>query len=148
MQSQPYDLESHVSRILQEGRPYPVLTVVHSALSSGVDLDTEAMSRISEAVDCELAQVERVAGFVRGLVGADSNNKVYRCVSVSCSMNGAGQLSEALGSVLDRAGALEVHCLDQCESGPSLQVDDSIYVGGLDDVLADERPWRDGPFLK
>lgn len=145
MQPEPVDLEALVREAVSVEVSFPVFTVVVKARRAGLALDERTVAAIAAGLDRAPDQVDRVARFVTDLLVSGQATPAYRCVSVSCTMNGAVALGKILDECALETAPCEVHCLDQCESGPSLQVGDSIYVGTLDDVIADERPWRDGP---
>lgn len=144
MQPHPIDLHALIENAARPEARFVVFKIVARAVAAGVALDEAAESAIAAAVGCPVARVRRVARFTARLAAARGVD-VFRCVSVSCTLNGAAALGRELTATLPALDVREVHCLDQCERGPSLRVGESIYVGGLDDVVTDERTWRDDP---
>ena len=110
----------------------------------------DVADRIAARLGAPREKARAVAAFVRDLASAPPGSVIHRCVSVSCCASGAERLFECCGEDLraacPNAEIRTVHCLDQCDRGPSLGFGRAIYTGSAEEVVADERTWRDEPF--
>lgn len=140
------------SALRQQGARFAGLLALCQAAAAGHDLD-EAVGPLAGALGRDPAELRGLANWVESLRGqTPGEKKLNVCVSVSCAGHGAGRLHQALLPLIESLpGAPEirrVHCLDQCESGPSLGCGNRIYVGRSETIIEDERSWRREPFIE
>lgn len=79
----------------------------------------------------------------------DDQSVVHRCVSISCTSNGAQELWDLIEpevAALNLTSQFKaVHCLARCGMGPCLGRDENIYLGQNEAIHLDDRPWREAP---
>ncbi len=143
---------AEITRIRESRTRFPVVQAVLSLRRLALRLDDEALAAMARGFDRNPADVRRVAAWIDGVLAGPTAAApvLHRCVSVSCSANGAAALWSELGPLFESVGlalpVVGVHCLGQCEQGPSLGHGDQVYTGGAESVIRDDRPWREAPF--
>ncbi|MEZ6197910.1 MAG: NAD(P)H-dependent oxidoreductase subunit E [Planctomycetota bacterium] len=132
-----------LAALSRDPAPFPLLRGLLAARRAGHALDEVACRRFAETLGRPLEQVTAVADFV-GSLGDRARLRV--CVGVSCRVNGAASLHESLAADPDCVGPRdELHCLNNCDRGPSLSCGDRIYSGSSEEVRVEERSWREDP---
>jgi NADH:ubiquinone oxidoreductase subunit E len=95
-------------------------------------------------------RVREIARFCDILVAARPEAPVTLtlCRGMSCSLHGAERVHGMIAELVAEEGLSvtfrEVFCLGQCDYGPSLMVDGSIYLVRDRRVVEDRRHWRQG----
>ncbi len=146
------DVKEIVRRVDGENLRFPVVISLCRIQVAGFSLDEGVIRIVAGAFSKQPAHVAELAEWVASLGRPAPDGKpLYLCESVSCCARGARDLHEALLPELEAMGCprpvRRVHCLDQCEYGPSVDLDGRIYVGGEERIRRDERPWRSEPFV-
>ncbi len=146
------DVKEIIRRVTAEKHRFPVVISLCRIQVAGLPLGDPAILAVAAAFSKPPTHVAELADWVSSLVQPSMDGRpLYLCESVSCCAHGAKELHAALLPELEAMGCprpiKRVHCLDQCEYGPSVDLDGRIYVGGEECVRKDERPWRSEPFV-
>jgi len=96
-----------------------------------------------------LAEIAAFGERMLGSADAQARPTVTRCCGVSCSLHGARRLHAALDRMTaaggDRGECVETHCLGHCEEGPSIRIENRVFLARAQRVVVDERTWRERP---
>lgn len=146
------DVNGIIHRVIAEKLRFPVVIALCRIRVGGLPLDDLTIRTVAAAFSKQPNHVAELADWVASLVRPTPDARpLYICESVSCCARGAKELHDALLPELEAMGCprsvRRVHCLDQCEYGPSVDLDGRIYVGGEECIRRDERPWRSEPFV-
>ncbi len=129
---------------------YPVLLTLLRLKRGGLELDRSCSQVIARAMDRDPSRVFQLAQWVEAICSISEAGVIDRCVSVSCTSNGAQNLWRVLEPEMKSLGldtrVHPVHCLARCENGPCLALVDEIYLGESESIHEDDRPWREAPF--
>jgi NADH:ubiquinone oxidoreductase subunit E len=94
----------------------------------------QALEEVAEIMDVTPAYLESVASFYDMLeTEPKGRHDVYVCTNISCSLNGADKLYEAVQSAAGNDEDFNVRafeCLGACDIAPMASVD-GVYVGPL-----------------
>lgn len=136
------ELNRIAEAVRAEGESFPLLEAIWRAQESGLTLDQPALAALASACSCDLEQLGRLAEFAQAL--RDGRETPIRvCLGLSCRSKGSPGLHERLYRRLPEGAVVqEMHCLDNCDRGPSLALGERIYSGGEEDVRTEERGWR------
>ncbi|MCA9323007.1 MAG: NAD(P)H-dependent oxidoreductase subunit E [Planctomycetes bacterium] len=136
-----------------EERPsrYPLLTTLSRLLEQGTAMDAETLTTVASHLGRDEDSVRALAEFLDAVVAAPAGGEcLHVCHGLTCSSRGSVALHARIIPDLRAAGMavdmVPVHCLNQCERGPTLGFADRFYLGHDEVVISDERPWRQRPF--
>ena len=139
-----------VESVLSLETEYPVLLTLLRLERMEVEVDREAAALLGRILERDPADIMRLAQWIRGRRSCPTGEVIHRCVSISCTGNGAQKLWQAIEQDMVALGLdtriHPVHCLSRCEDGPCLALDDDIYLGQTETIHHDDRPWREAPF--
>ena len=142
------ELAEVVEDICSSDHRFPAMATLCCAHKMGFVLTHSDYETIGRAFERDPAAVARMDEWLCSLISG--RMELHRCVSISCTANGAAELWEAVSPDFKALGLGEritpVHCLDQCEHGPCLGKEDEIYTGASECIRIDDRPWRQAPF--
>jgi len=124
------------------------LVILVDFLRARGEISPDDVREFSELLRISIAAVEELLGFARALLKQESNGeRTLACGGLTCSLHGAERLRACLASVLDRPdrpwNPRQVHCLGQCDAGPSIRVGRSTFVARALEVRTDVRAWRE-----
>lgn len=133
------ELVEHARHLQSQGARFPVLACAFFARERDLALDATHAHSLAEVFGRTADEILSVFGLVEAAVDRGS---MRACHGVSCRSVGADELqSEVLagsGIQLD-----VVLCLNNCDRGPSCEIDGRLYCGTDDAVTLEERSWRD-----
>ncbi len=149
----PYTPENR-ERALRIIARYPerrsaLLPLLHLAQDQDGWLSPDAMAEIAELLGIEPVEVLGVASFYT-MYKRDRPRRlvVSVCTNVSCLVNGAGQVHEAVAEAFaadDEILVEEVECLAACDAAPVLQVNYEFHpVAGPEAAVALVEEYRRG----
>ena len=147
-------VRAQVERVKQDGTRFPIIASVCRLLADEIAIDDRVIEVASEVLEVEADHLRSVARWVDSLLATEESTPrpLYFCKSVSCNANGAAELHAWLEPELRRLGCKipfeAVHCLNQCEDGPSIGFCDEIFVGREERIAVDERGWRPDPMTE
>ncbi len=112
-----------------------------------IGLLREALQGIPFAGTASDEQVTTVRSWVSQLLGGIARDEPLSCCKgVSCSSLGAEPLYEHLVAFLREAGldvvVQEDHCLEHCDRGPMLSIENNAFSCAREEPVDDERTWR------
>lgn len=112
-----------------------LLAILHEVQEIDRKLDIETLRQISEQLKIPFANVYGLATFYSAFSTGKIGDTVVRvCDGISCHLNGAGEVIDALKSCLNleigetswngRFSLQKVHCLGLCSIGPNVSFND------------------------
>ncbi len=129
---------------------FPVLLTLMRLKRNGAILDRACCQVIGRVLDHDPTEIQKVASWVDELCLSSEGTIIHRCVSISCTGNGAQALWAQIEPEMEALGLSSfvqpVHCLTCCETGPCLALGPKIYLGESEGIHHDDRPWREEPF--
>jgi len=127
------------------------LLIIAALRSSGRSLEGALLTEVASRLELEPECVQRTAAFCDDLLAStnpDEPLQVTLCRGMTCTLHGADGLHPLFKRAMREAGVshdyLDVFCLSQCEHGPSIMVGKHVWVTRAQDVVADDREWRQG----
>ncbi|MCB9833445.1 MAG: hypothetical protein H6807_13325 [Planctomycetes bacterium] len=139
-----------LTRLREARSRQPALRALIEVRLAGLSADEEVLGLLARALGRGPGELRRIASWLTDVLDSTGPRSLHRCVSVSCGAKGAADFWAEFGPCLERAGlgreVVPVHCLGQCEQGPSLALGERVYTAGADLVVVDDRPWRESPF--
>jgi NADH:ubiquinone oxidoreductase subunit E len=114
---------------------------------SGPPTESE-LSEFASLSRLSVHQVKTVSDFVATLLSNHRNRgETLICSGLTCSLHGAERLHKALEEVFLEDSLpwmpREVHCLGQCDAGPSIRVGRCTHVTRTLETRTDTRVWRE-----
>jgi NADH-quinone oxidoreductase E subunit len=133
-------LEEIAKRYPPERRRSAILPALYLAQRQGGYITANAMREVAKVIGCTPAEVEDVVSYYTMFHTKPVGTYVLQvCRTLSCALNGAERLTEALREQLgiapgetDAAGTftlLEVECLGACDRAPVVMVNDHWQEG-------------------
>ena len=144
---------AHAKAVSQCQTQFPITTVVCRLRLKGISLDDDLVTELASELQVASERIHRIDAWIHRLISTtDTAEPLFFCKSVSCTQNGAAALDAQLIPDLKALGCrLEiktVHCLAQCENGPSVGFGDEVFVGREEKIVRDERGWRPDPMVE
>jgi NADH:ubiquinone oxidoreductase subunit E len=131
------------------GVRFPILLTLLRLRRADIEFDQECRQLIGRSMEIDPSEILKVADWVNSLGKPGENSVIHRCVSISCTSNGAQELWDLIEPEfqdLELIPAVQsVLCLARCGMGPCMARDESIYLGQNEDIHVDDRPWREAP---
>ena len=115
-----------------------ILAILHEIQAEDNQLETESLNYIAQLLKVPVANVYGLATFYTAFsLERKGDTKIRVCSGISCHINGADEVIEALESKFnlemgdtswDEKFSLEqVHCLGLCSIGPNVAFNTDIY---------------------
>lgn len=126
----------------------PLLLVLACRLQDRA-LDDEMLRALSVRCQSAVSELLSIASFCDALIASARGEgpAVTLCRGLTCNLHGAPRLHEEILRLMAEKGleppTEKVHCLSQCDHGPSVMVDKSIWVTRGRKVVEDQRGWRE-----
>lgn len=115
-----------------------ILAILHEIQAEDNQLETESLNYIAQLLKVPVANVYGLATFYTAFsLGKKGDIKIRVCSGISCHINGADEVLEALESKFnlemgetswdERFSLEQVHCLGLCSIGPNVAFNTDTY---------------------